>query len=58
LARLVSIRMDLRDARQIIPILQNMDRRYVLVGGGNVVSYPLNNGAGHLVIVRNGYVCQ
>jgi hypothetical protein len=57
LVKLTEMRMDLTGARQIIPILQNMDRRYVPVGG-NVLAYPLNNGAGHLVIVRSGYVCQ
>jgi hypothetical protein len=57
LVKLTEMRMDLTGARQIIPILQNMDRRYVRVGGP-VLAYPLNNGAGHLVIVRSGYVCQ
>jgi hypothetical protein len=57
LVKLTEIRMNLTGADGIIPILQNMDRRYVRVGG-NVLAYPLNNSAGHLVIVRNGYVCQ
>ncbi len=57
LVKLTEMRMNLTGASGIIPILQNMDRRYVRVGG-NVLAYPLNNGAGHLVIVRNGYVCQ
>jgi hypothetical protein len=71
LVRLDWIIMDLTDARQIIPILQNMDGRYrlmesvryrLLVDGrvrirGPMLAYPLNNGAGHLVIVRSGYVC-
>jgi type II secretory pathway pseudopilin PulG len=57
LVNLTAIGMDLTGAGGIIPILQNMDRRYVRIGG-SVLVYPLNNGAGHLVIVRNGYVCQ
>jgi hypothetical protein len=57
LVKLTEIRMSLSGAEGIVPILQNMDRRYVRVGG-NVVAYPLNNSAGHLVIVRPGYVCQ
>ncbi len=57
LVKLTEIRLDLTDASGIIPILQNMDGRYVR-GGGNVLAYPLNNSAGHLVIVRSGYVCQ
>jgi hypothetical protein len=56
LVKLTEIRMDLTGAEGIIPILQNMDRRYVRVG--SVLVYPLNNGAGHLVIVRTGYVCR
>ena len=57
LVELEAIRMDLTGAESIIPILQNMDGRHVRAGG-SVVAYPLNNFAGHLVIVRNGYVCQ
>jgi len=57
LVKLIEIRMNLADAPGIIPILQNMDRRYVGIGG-NVLVYPLNNSAGHLVIVRSGYICQ
>ncbi len=57
LVKLTEIRMDLLDAPQVARILQNMDRRYFIVGS-NRLAYPLNNGAGHLVIVRNGYVCQ
>jgi hypothetical protein len=57
LVRLTEVRMNLVGAESIIPILQNMDRRYVRVGG-SVLAYPLNNNAGHLVIVRSGYVCQ
>jgi hypothetical protein len=54
LVKLTEIRMDLTGAESIIPILQNMDSRYVRVGG-SVLAYSLNNSAGHLVIVRNGY---
>ncbi len=64
LVKLTEMVIDLRDAPQVVRILRNMDSRYipsfrigrqpVLIG----LSYPLNNGAGHLVIVRNGYVCQ
>jgi len=57
LEKLVEIRMNLAGAEGIIPILQNMDRRYVRVGG-STLAYPLNNSAGHLVIVRTGYVCH
>ena len=57
LVKLEGIGMNLSGAESIIPILQNMDGRYARVGGG-VLVYPLNNSAGHLVIVRNGYVCQ
>jgi hypothetical protein len=57
LVKLREIRMDLAGAEGIIPILGNMDRRYVRVEG-SVLAYPLNNNAGHLVIVRTGYVCQ
>jgi hypothetical protein len=57
LMKLTEIRMDLTGASQIIPTLRNMDGRYVSVGG-NVLAYRLNNGAGHLVILRSGYVCQ
>ena len=57
LEKLVEIRMNLAGVESIIPILQNMDRRYVRVGS-STLAYPLNNTAGHLVIVRTGYVCQ
>ena len=57
LVKLIAIEMDLTDARGVIPILQDIDRRYVS-GGGNVLVYSLNNSSGHLVIVRDGYVCQ
>jgi hypothetical protein len=57
LVKLEAIRIDLAGAESIIPILQNMDGRHVREGG-SVVAYPLNNSAGHLVIVRPGYVCQ
>jgi len=57
LVKLTEIHMDLTGAEGIIPILQNMDRRYIRMGGNTLV-YPLNNNAGHLVIVRDGYVCQ
>jgi hypothetical protein len=57
LANLTQMRIDLRDAPGVIPILQSIDKRYTS-GGGTVLVYPLNNGAGHLVIVRSGYVCQ
>jgi hypothetical protein len=57
LVKLMGMGMDLTGARGIIPILQNMDRRYIRMGG-NILVYPLNNNAGHLVIIRSGYVCQ
>jgi hypothetical protein len=57
LVKLTEIHMDLTGAEGIIPILQNMDRRYIRMGGNTLV-YPLNNNAGHLVIVRSNYVCQ
>jgi hypothetical protein len=57
LVKLTAMGMDLTGAEGIIPILQNMDRRYIRMGG-NILVYPLNNNAGHLVIVRSGYVCQ
>jgi len=56
LVKLATMRMDLSDVPDVARILQNMDRRYADRGGG-VLDYPLNNYAGHLVIVRNGYVC-
>ena len=57
LVKLTAMGMDLTGAEGIIPILQSMDRRYIRMGG-NILVYPLNNNAGHLVIVRSGYVCQ
>jgi hypothetical protein len=56
LVRLNSMTIDLSDNPNIIDILQNIDNRYQRQG--NSVIYPLNNGTGHFVIVRNGYVCQ
>jgi competence protein ComGC len=56
LVKLNSMVIDLSDNPAVIDILQNIDSRYQKQG--NSVIYPLNNGAGHLVIVRNGYVCQ
>jgi len=57
LVKLTEVRMNLAGAEGIIPILQNMDGRHFIVGG-STLAYPLNNSAGHLVIVRSGYVCQ
>jgi prepilin-type N-terminal cleavage/methylation domain-containing protein len=56
LVKLNSMVINLSDNPAVIDILQNIDSRYKKQG--NAVVYPLNNGAGHLVIVRNGYVCQ
>lgn len=56
LVKLVDIAVDLSVDPRIIDILQSMDSRYQR--RGNSVVYLLNNGAGHFVIVRNGYVCQ
>jgi len=57
LVKLTSMQMDLSEVPDVVRILQNIDRKYADQGGG-VLNYPLNNYAGHLVIVRNGYVCQ
>lgn len=57
LVKLTEMYLDLRNAPQVARILRNMDSRYVDRGDGSL-SYPLNNSAGHLVIVRSGYVCQ
>jgi hypothetical protein len=57
LVKLTEIHMDLTGAKGIIPILQNMDGRYMRLDDNTLV-YPLNDDAGHLVIVRSGYVCQ
>jgi len=57
LVKLTEIRMNLTGADGIIPILQNMDSRYES-RGSNILAYPLNNGVGHLVIARTGYICQ
>ena len=56
LIKLNSIVIDLSNNQNIIGILQNIDNRYQRQG--NSIVYPLNNGAGHFVIVRNGYICQ
>jgi prepilin-type N-terminal cleavage/methylation domain-containing protein len=56
LVKLNNMSIDLSNAPNIANILQNIDSRYQR--SGNLVIYPLNNGAGHFVIVRNGYVCQ
>lgn len=56
LVKLNSISIDLSDDPNIINILQNIDSRYQR--SGNTVTFPLNNGAGHLVVVRSGYGCQ
>jgi hypothetical protein len=56
LVRLNRMIVDLSDNPNIIDILQNIDNRYQRQG--NSVVYPLNNGAGHFVIVRYGYICQ
>ncbi len=72
LVKLTEMVIDLTDAPQVSQILRNMDSRYIQgnrlkllpIGSGgprprsNMLLYPLNNSAGHLVIVRNGYVCQ
>jgi type II secretory pathway pseudopilin PulG len=61
LVKLWMININLSNAPGVAQILQNMDRRYdfgFFPFNTNILSYPLNNGAGHLVIVRNGYVCQ
>jgi hypothetical protein len=57
LVKLTAMRMDLSEVPDVARILQNIDRKYANRGGG-VLDYPLNNYAGHLVIVRSGYVCQ
>jgi hypothetical protein len=57
LVKLTTMQIDLSDVPNVVRILQNIDRRYADQGGG-VLNYPLNNYAGHLVIVRGGYVCQ
>jgi hypothetical protein len=57
LVKLTTMRIDLSDVPDVVRILQNIDRRYADQGGG-VLNYPLNNYAGHLVVVRGGYVCQ
>jgi hypothetical protein len=56
LVKLNSMVIDLSNNSDVISILQNIDNRYQRQG--NSVVYSLNNGAGHFVIVRNGYVCQ
>jgi hypothetical protein len=64
LVRLSGMIIDLSDVRDVARILRNMDSRYtarIRISPPNVLIglfYPLNNSAGHLVIVRNGYVCQ
>jgi len=57
LVKLRSITIDLSDNPNVINILQNIDsNKYQR--SGNRITYLFNNGAGHFVIVRNGYVCQ
>jgi prepilin-type N-terminal cleavage/methylation domain len=56
LVKLNSMVIDLSNNPNVINILQNIDNRYQRQG--DLVIYPLNNGAGHFVIVRNGYICQ
>jgi prepilin-type N-terminal cleavage/methylation domain-containing protein len=56
LVKLNSMVIDLSGNPNVISILQNIDSRYQRQG--NSITYPLNNGAGHFVIVRNGYICQ
>lgn len=56
LIKLNDIVIDLSNDPNIINILQNIDGRYQKQG--NSVVYPLNNGAGHFIIVRSGYLCQ
>jgi prepilin-type N-terminal cleavage/methylation domain-containing protein len=58
LVKLNDIVIDLSNNPNVISILQNIDSRYQRQGNSNSVTYPLNNGAGHFVIVRNGYMCQ
>jgi hypothetical protein len=74
LVKLMWMFIDLSDAPQVAQILPSLDSRYytetrlrLLILGSrpgpsptrtSALAYPLNNGAGHLVIVRNGYVCQ
>jgi len=57
LVKLRSITIDLSDNPNVINILQNIDNNKYQ-RSGNRITYLLNNGAGHFVIVRNGYVCQ
>lgn len=57
LVKLNSMVIDLSENPDIISILQNIDsKRYQKQG--NSVIYPLNNGVGHFVIVRDKYICQ
>jgi len=64
LVKLTRMFIDLSDAPQVAQILRNLDSRYISIIQFRPprvlrgLSYPLNNSAGHLVIVRNGYVCQ
>ncbi len=59
LVKLTEMVIDLTDTPQVSQILRNIDSRYRLRRGSRtILIYPLNNSAGHLVIVRNGYVCQ
>jgi competence protein ComGC len=58
LVKLDDMAIDLSNNPNVISILQNIDNRYQRQGSSNLVTYPLNNGAGHFVIVRSGYVCQ
>lgn len=56
LVKLNNIAIDLSGSPRVIDILQNIDSRYQKQG--SLVVYPLNNGAGHFVIVRSGYTCR
>lgn len=61
LVKLMWMFIDLSDAPQVAQILPSLDSRYYTGTSPtrtSALAYPLNNGAGHLVIVRNGYVCQ
>jgi hypothetical protein len=55
LVKLAAMRLNLSESPNVASILKSMDSRYQ---GANVLVYPLNNSAGHLVIVRGGYTCQ
>jgi hypothetical protein len=59
LVKLNSMTIDLSNNPNLINILQNIDSRYQLSKTDkNKVVYLLNNGMGHLIIARKGYICQ